>query len=553
METVPVVVAPDGERLCVLDDYISAIFTDRYSVSGDFELLISPTSAHAQHLQLGHYIHRQDVGSVYIIESTPLTQEVGGKQVLKVTGRTADAILARRIVAQQTQVNGRVGECVAQLLAQNAINPADTARALPVIFEDMSQATETIRQQFTGTNLLEAIQKLLDPRGVGYRVRLQDGGVIRIELYKGLDRTARQTANPRAIFSQDFGTLDSLEYIETSDGTATNVLVAGEGEGLERKTAWATSGSQRGLARYELYKDARNASTNNGAIPLQTYLSQLRDEGAESLHGITRAVAGRANFGSLKYRQDVSLGDICTVGGGELAASVDARLVEVIESIAETGAYTAVPTFTTGESQRDPDPARDTTPYLMTESSQDILAATGTPLIAQEGELDTQASPYDRAVKISELPDASATGVELIPAATQDTTGKLTLAALAAYVLGMLKTTSVNMPLSSKVSAYSSDTTPKIQRYGNTVQVSGAVKPNAQVAAGGSLTIGALPQGHRPARDVVQVCQGSGNALWLLTIAASGTVTASRYRTGALTNAAMPTTAWLIFNVCYVV
>lgn len=553
LEIMPTVITPDGERLCVLDDYTSAIFTERYSVSGDFELVISLASAHAQHLQLGNYIHRQDVGSVYIIESMQATQETGGEQVLTVSGRTADAILARRIVVQQTQVSGTAWDCVAHLLLQNAISPADTARILPIVLENASPTAETIRQQFTGTNLLEAIQALLEPRGIGYRARLQDGGVISLELYKGLDRTASQTNNPRAIFSPDFGTLDSLEYGETSDGTATNVLVAGEGEGLERKTAWATSGSQRGLARYEVYQDARNTSTNNGEISLQTYLSQLRDEGAESLHGITQAVAGNASFGALKYRADVNLGDVCTVRGDALAVTMDARLVEVIESVDEHGAHTVVPAFTTGESQRDPDPARDTTPYLMTESSQDLLASAGVPLIAQEGELDTQASPYERALKISELPDATTTGTEMIPAATQDTTGKLTLTNLAMWVIERITTAAVTLPLASGYQANSAAETPQIRRWGKTVQIVGAVKPTAQIASGAGVTFANIPAGYRPTKQICQICQGSQNALWLLVVYTDGRMVVSRYRTGALANAVAPAGAWLTFNVTYII
>jgi hypothetical protein len=47
----------------------------------------------------------------------------------------------------------------------------------------------------------------------------------------------------------------------------------------------------------------------------------------------------------MKYGTDVNLGDLCTIKSTALGLEIDARLVEVIESIDETGRYSAIPTF----------------------------------------------------------------------------------------------------------------------------------------------------------------------------------------------------------------
>ena len=114
-------------------------------------------------------------------------------------------------------------------------------------------------------------------------------------------------------------------------------------------------------------------------------------------------------------------------------------------------------------------------------------------------------------------------------------------------------TSPTSVTLNSATKAYSSGMTPKYRKWGNVVNVYGAVSPKSEVAAGGSLTIGSLPSGYRPAIDSVWLCQGSGNAVWTLTIDSDGTMRASRYRNGASVNAAIPTNAWLIFNVTYIV
>lgn len=106
------------------------------------------------------------------------------------------------------------------------------------------------------------------------------------------------------------------------------------------------------------------------------------------------------------------------------------------------------------------------------------------------------------------------------------------------------------IPLSSASLAYSSGWTPMYAKQGYMVTVRGAVKPKSDVAAGGSLAIGTLPTGYRPPQEVDVPCQGSGQAVWLLTISTSGAMNASRYRTGN-TNQAMTTGVWLPFSVTY--
>ena len=108
------------------------------------------------------------------------------------------------------------------------------------------------------------------------------------------------------------------------------------------------------------------------------------------------------------------------------------------------------------------------------------------------------------------------------------------------------------LPLSSAVQAYSDAQAPHYSRWGNVVHLVGAVKPTSEVAAGGSVTIGTLPEGCRPAQELDILCQGSTNHTWLLRVYPSGEVAGERYRNGA-TNDAMPTNAWLTFSATFLV
>lgn len=107
------------------------------------------------------------------------------------------------------------------------------------------------------------------------------------------------------------------------------------------------------------------------------------------------------------------------------------------------------------------------------------------------------------------------------------------------------------LTLNSACVAYNSAQTPKYSKDGHVVNVCGAVSPASEVAAGGTVSIGTLPAGFRPAVDLNVLCQGSSYAVWLLTINTSGGMSASRYRNGT-TNAAITTSTWLPFNVTFI-
>lgn len=108
------------------------------------------------------------------------------------------------------------------------------------------------------------------------------------------------------------------------------------------------------------------------------------------------------------------------------------------------------------------------------------------------------------------------------------------------------------LTLDSACEAYSTATTPHYKRKGDLVTLIGDVKPTAEVAAGGTMTIGQLPAECYPAQRVCFLCQGSGRASWLCTIDTTGVITAARYRTEA-GNQAMTTSTWLPFAITYMV
>lgn len=92
---------------------------------------------------------------------------------------------------------------------------------------------------------------------------------------------------------------------------------------------------------------------------------------------------------------------------------------------------------------------------------------------------------------------------------------------------------------------------PIYRKVGKMVQITGAVTPTAEIAAGQATLISTLPSGFRPSNAIAVLCQGSGVNKWMLSIQPTGAIYIERY--GITTNDKIPLNAWLPFNATFFV
>ena len=91
---------------------------------------------------------------------------------------------------------------------------------------------------------------------------------------------------------------------------------------------------------------------------------------------------------------------------------------------------------------------------------------------------------------------------------------------------------------------------PKYRRIGNIVMLQGVATPVEKTPAdSSSLELFTIPEEARPSKEFYQLCQGTGNNKWLLTITRNGAVTFSRY--GTTDWASANPGNWLPFNIVY--
>lgn len=340
----PIVADTSFNKLAIVDDYTSFIWTSRYYETGDFELVVPVDQKHLDLMKKDYYIFRDDdPDNAGIIEDVLIKRDETGTEQMIVSGRFLQSILGRRIVAEQTNVDGTVAECMNTLINDNIMFPSDSSRIIEGFDYEVITVSQSMKAQYTGNNIYDVISDICKTYGVGFKVIPHNNGFL-FRVYEGTDRSYAQSVNPWIVFSDEYDNLLSSEYEECYQNQITAVLVAGEGEGLDRKTAWATDGTT-GLLRREAYKNERNLRSNDGSITPEEYTELLEESGKQSLTQVTTAFTGTVYFDSVKFREDVFLGDICTIENSRWGLSINTRLVEVIESVSETGDYSIVPTF----------------------------------------------------------------------------------------------------------------------------------------------------------------------------------------------------------------
>ncbi len=336
----------DGVLIGIVESPTSAIWTRRYYVPNDFELYFPATAEALAMITDDCYITRDDRPEVMIVQRVEIITNEDEGNYIRVTGRGGEVILDRRIVLHQTRLSGRVDAAIHRLVTENAVAPDDAARALPILMRTPDVLAASIAAQYTGNNLLEAVEEICKAHGIGFRAVVDNHSVVTpiIELMIGTDRSAGQTVNSPVIFSPEYDNLLASNYVLDTSNYKNVAIVAGEGEGTARKRA--TYGSASGMQRRELYVDARDMSTNEGEISADDYTAQMLARGAEKLaeHSITESFDGDIDAANTYILDvDYTVGDIVTVVN-DYGIRKDVRITAIMETWDASG-YSAVPLY----------------------------------------------------------------------------------------------------------------------------------------------------------------------------------------------------------------
>lgn len=345
----------DFKTIKIFDTFESVLWVERYSEYGDFEIYAPISSDALLYFQINHYLWRKDSDYMMIVEDIQISLDVENGNYITIKGKSLESLLSRRIVWQQTILNGSLQEGIKKLVTDAIISPTDEGRKIPnFIFEDSTDIAITslkVDTQFTGDNLYEAVVSLCYANDIGFRVRYRtsDNAFV-FSLYAGTHRDYSQDIKPYVTFSPEFDNLESSDYREDITGLRTVALVAGEGEGADRTTVTVLPYKEEytGVNRRELYVDARDLSSSDGETTLtpEQYAALLASRGLEYLvdYIFNKVFEGSVNPNSMfKYGEDYFLGDVVQIRN-EFGLEAKVRITEVIRSVATDG-ETLMPTF----------------------------------------------------------------------------------------------------------------------------------------------------------------------------------------------------------------
>lgn len=326
--------------LGIVDNFEVLNWHRKYYTAGSFELTCPLTPDNLELLIKENVIYKSN-GEAGFIHYRNIKLNREGKEVLYIKGSFLTALIGRRIIWNSIYFVGKVEELYRKIIDDNCINPTNLNRKMPLLkLGELKNYTDDINYQNSYGNVLNELESLAITTGIGYRVNLNYETLqMEFEVYKGLDRTDNQSVNSKALFSRQYENILEQDYTESIGDYKNTCLIAGAGEGKNRKKTSIETGI--GLDRYEMYVDARdiqNTKTVNDeeVIILDSeYIPMLAQRGNEKLgeHKSIESFDSVVNMNQLNlvYKKDYDLGDVVTIFDEKWNITLDSRITEIQE------------------------------------------------------------------------------------------------------------------------------------------------------------------------------------------------------------------------------
>lgn len=363
-----------------IDDYESMFFTRSWSGIGDLELRINRYKKYTDTLQKGNLVLvGNDLNKVFIIKHREIELDENGKitENWLIKGYALKSIVAQGLIMPppHTAYDNKSGsyETVMKHYINNTIvNPSDLDKRIPnlVIATDKNRGSH-VSYSSRFKNLAEEMTTLSLASGLGWDVTLDlDNKLWVFDVMEGRNLVAGQSLLPPVIFSPEFESLKSMQYVQSDLNYKNVAIVAGAGEGINRRIVQV--GNAVGLNRHEIFVDARDiAEVDDNDVPIpevdiiqaliergQQTLNELMQEEyleAQILTPIIRTEYEREyqflstlqvsenttkktrTLSAFNYQRDYDLGDIVTVQNMDWGVTLNARITEVKEIYEQNG------------------------------------------------------------------------------------------------------------------------------------------------------------------------------------------------------------------------
>lgn len=342
-------------RDTVVDSFESLIWTEKFSDTGEFELVVISTKENRSRFQADTKLACNVSNRIMVVETTEDTVDNDNRFVLNVKGRTLESMLENRVanrvltntvtepkwvligLPQDIVMKMFTDICVLGLLDQGDIIPyVQPGNMYPT--DNIPWPTQIIRWEQEPAPLYDAIKKLCDLYDLGFRItRDGDSSKLYFNVYSGNDRTAAQNILPAVVFSPELDSLQNtteLRSIEKSKNVAYVFSPAGalvvfpdavnpDLDGFERRVLMVNATD---------ITQVQNPDANNPLLTPAQINALLSARGKQELskHRSFAAFDGELNqYNGNVYDVAYSLGDLITMRNVD-GASNSMRVTEQI-------------------------------------------------------------------------------------------------------------------------------------------------------------------------------------------------------------------------------
>ena len=228
-------------------------------------------------------------------------------------------------------------------VTNNVINPVLRHRMMQSLVLGINgKRGETLIWALRYKNLAEELTEIGDLSGLGWNIELDYHLKQYIfKVLEGRNLSTGQSVHSPVIFSPEFNSLGQLTYTESELDFKNVAIVAGQGEGVDRRIIEVGAGE--GFDRYELFVDARDVEEeiqpeegqeNPIPRPEADIIRDLTNRGNRDLaeHAPEVYMEGQVLTKSpFVYQKDYELGDIVTLQNRDWGITTDARIIEAKE------------------------------------------------------------------------------------------------------------------------------------------------------------------------------------------------------------------------------
>lgn len=330
----------------VIDDYYSMIWTERYFESGDFEMELPIDYETRSFIAEQNFVVNPESEYIMMIESIKPNDD-GDVRTLLISGDSAEGLLKRRSTVSVVDLFYTDVENYLYDLVRDHLILSGTAR-------DISILTATINSlysiYFTNQIDIDTVYNIVSDtckaHDLGFKIVRYDVDPSKLEflIYRGVDRSTSQSANPYVIFSYDFGNLLSGSYYIDHRNKVNVIRVKaeirnpGSDPSIYHRFVFTDFPEPFGINRFESVLETTIDREVAPGFPLSSgeidEIMVARGEEELKKRSIKDIFDGEFDpYGEFEYGVDFWLGDIVQVFFQE--KSLRCRVVEMVRSYSE--------------------------------------------------------------------------------------------------------------------------------------------------------------------------------------------------------------------------